>query len=95
MTGRLARRDVAMTGEISLTGRVLAIGGLKEKVLAARRAGVKKVVLPDRNRQDLEDIPDDVRQDVELVFVEDVRKAITEVLLAMGKGGLSDGTVNG
>jgi ATP-dependent Lon protease len=82
MTGRLARRDVAMTGEISLTGRVLAIGGLKEKVLAARRAGVKKVVLPDRNRQDLEDIPDDVRQDVELVFVEDVRKAITEVLLA-------------
>ncbi len=95
MTGRLARRDVAMTGEISLTGRVLAIGGLKEKVLAARRAGVKKVVLPDRNRQDLEDIPDDVRQDVELVFVEDVRKAITEVLLARGKGGLSDGTVNG
>ena len=84
MTGRLARRDVAMTGEISLTGRVLAIGGLKEKVLAARRAGVKKVVLPDRNRQDLEDIPDDVRQDVELVFVEDVRKAITEVLLASG-----------
>jgi len=64
-------------------------------VLAARRAGVKKVVLPDRNRQDLEDIPDDVRQDVELVFVEDVRKAITEVLLARGKGGLTDGTVNG
>jgi ATP-dependent Lon protease len=84
-----------MTGEISLTGRVLAIGGLKEKVLAARRAGVKKVVLPDRNRQDLEDIPDDVRQDVELVFVEDVRKAITEVLLTRGKGGLTDGTVNG
>src|SRR5512136_1993683 len=65
MTGRLARRDTAMTGEISLTGRVLAIGGLKEKVLAARRAGVKKVILPDRNRQDLEDVPEDVRQELE------------------------------
>jgi ATP-dependent Lon protease len=82
MTGRLARRDVAMTGEISLTGRVLPIGGLKEKLLAARRAGVKKVILPDRNRQDLEDVPDDVKQDVSLVFVDDVRKAVNEVLLA-------------
>ncbi len=81
LTGRLARRDVAMTGEISLTGRVLAIGGLKEKVLAARRAGVKKVILPGRNRQDLEDIPDGVLKDVELVFVEDVRDALGEVLL--------------
>jgi len=95
MTGRLARRDVAMTGEISLTGRVLAIGGLKEKVLAARRAGVKKVVLPDRNRQDLEDIPEGVREDVELVFVEDVREAITEVLIATGNDGAATGTVNG
>jgi ATP-dependent Lon protease len=76
VTGRAARRDVAMTGEISLTGRVLAIGGLKEKVLAARRAGVKKVVIPARNQQDLEDIPEDVRQELEFVFVEDVRAAI-------------------
>ena len=76
VTSRSARRDVAMTGEISLTGRVLAIGGLKEKVLAARRAGVKKVVIPDRNRQDMEDIPEDVRQELEFVFVEDVREAI-------------------
>jgi ATP-dependent Lon protease len=95
MTGRLARRDVAMTGEISLTGRVLAIGGLKEKVLAARRAGVKKVVIPDRNRQDLEDIPEGVREDVELVFVGDVREAIFEVLLAAEQVGLNGGTVNG
>jgi ATP-dependent Lon protease len=95
MTGRLARRDVAMTGEISLTGRVLAIGGLKEKVLAARRAGVKKVVLPDRNRQDLEDIPEGVREDVELIFVKDVREAISEVLVTMGKDDVTTGAVNG
>jgi ATP-dependent Lon protease len=94
MTGRLARRDVAMTGEISLTGRVLAIGGLKEKVLAARRAGVKKVILPERNRQDLEDIPEDVRREVELFFVEDVREAINEVLLGAEQYGESAGTVS-
>jgi ATP-dependent Lon protease len=84
MTGRPARRDVAMTGEISLTGRVLAIGGLKEKVLAARRAGVKKVIIPDRNRQDLDDIPENVRQELQFVFIEDVREALKEVLLADG-----------
>ncbi|MBT0653254.1 endopeptidase La [Geomobilimonas luticola] len=80
ITGRPARRDVAMTGEISLTGRVLAIGGVKEKVLAARRAGVKKVVLPTRNRQDMEDVPDDVRNELEFVFVDDVREAIAQAL---------------
>ncbi|HTG82197.1 MAG TPA: endopeptidase La [Geobacteraceae bacterium] len=85
MTGRPARRDVAMTGEISLTGRVLAIGGLKEKVLAARRAGVKKVVIPARNRQDLDDIPENVRQELEFVYIEDVREAIGEALLAAGE----------
>jgi ATP-dependent Lon protease len=93
MTGRLARRDVAMTGEISLTGRVLAIGGLKEKVLAARRAGVKKVILPERNRQDLDDIPEDVRRDLEFFFVEDVREAVNEVLLGAGQCGESAGAV--
>jgi ATP-dependent Lon protease len=80
LSGRPARRDVAMTGEMSLTGRVLAIGGLKEKVLAARRAGVKKVVIPAKNRKDLDDIPDNVREAMEFVFVEDVRKAFDEAL---------------
>ncbi|WP_298268098.1 endopeptidase La [Geobacter sp.] len=80
LAGLLARRDVAMTGEISLTGRVLAIGGLKEKVLAARRAGVKKVVAPARNRENLEDIPEDVRNELEFVFVDDVREAIAAAL---------------
>jgi ATP-dependent Lon protease len=80
LSGRPARRDVAMTGEISLTGRVLAIGGLKEKVLAARRAGVKTVVAPGRNRENLEDIPDDVKDEIAFIFVEDVREAIGAVL---------------
>jgi len=80
LSGRQAHRDVAMTGEISLTGRVLAIGGLKEKILAARRAGVKKVIVPERNRKDLEDIPDNVREELEFIFVEDVREAFAEAL---------------
>jgi ATP-dependent Lon protease len=81
LTGRPARRYVAMTGEISLTGRVLAIGGLKEKSLAARRAGVKKVVVPAKNRVDMEDIPDSVKTDLEFDFAEDVREAISIALL--------------
>lgn len=63
------RKDVAMTGEVTLRGRVLEIGGLKEKVLAAHRAGVKTVVAPEYNRKDLEDIPDFVQKDLEFIFV--------------------------
>lgn len=80
LTDRPARRDVAMTGEISLSGRVLAIGGLKEKILAARRAGVRMVVIPSRNRVDMEDIPDTVKADVSVSFVDDVREAISFVI---------------
>ncbi|GAB7027738.1 endopeptidase La [Geotalea toluenoxydans] len=80
LSGREAQRDVAMTGEVSLTGRVLAIGGLKEKVLAARRAGVKKVIVPERNRKDLEDIPQDVREQLNFIFIEDVREAFVQAL---------------
>ncbi|MBJ6726528.1 endopeptidase La [Geomesophilobacter sediminis] len=79
-SGRPARRDVAMTGEMSLTGRVLAIGGLKEKVLAARRAGVKTVVAPAKNRKDLDDIPDNVKEELEFLFVEDVREVLEHAL---------------
>jgi ATP-dependent Lon protease len=61
LTGRPVRSDVAMTGEISLRGLVLPIGGVKEKVLAALRAGITTVMLPARNRRDLEDIPADAR----------------------------------
>jgi ATP-dependent Lon protease len=62
MSGRPVRRDVAMTGEITLRGRVLPIGGLKEKVLGAHRAGIKHIIIPIENDADLEDVPDEVRQ---------------------------------
>ncbi len=80
LTGKPARRNVAMTGEITLTGRVLAIGGLKEKALAAHRAGVKTVLAPLRNRDDLEDIPENVRQELEFRFIEDASEAVAAVL---------------
>lgn len=80
LTNRPALRDVAMTGEISLSGRVLAIGGLKEKILAARRAGVKKIVVPVRNQVDMADIPAAVKGEMEIVFVEDVREALSHIL---------------
>jgi len=80
LTNRPALRDVAMTGEISLSGRVLAIGGLKEKLLAARRAGVKKIVVPARNEVDMADIPDTVKGNMEIVFVDDVHEAIAQVM---------------
>ncbi|MDB5912134.1 MAG: endopeptidase La, partial [Ramlibacter sp.] len=69
LTGRAVRSDVAMTGEISLRGLVLPIGGVKEKVLAAQRAGIKTVMLPARNQRDLEDIPADVRSQLSFVWL--------------------------
>jgi ATP-dependent Lon protease len=80
LTNRPALRDVAMTGEISLSGRVLAIGGLKEKILAARRAGVKKIVVPARNQVDMSEISAAVKGDMEIVFVEDVREAVAHIM---------------
>jgi ATP-dependent Lon protease len=69
-TRRAVRKDVVMTGEITLRGRVLPIGGLKEKVLAAHRAGIRTVILPDKNRKDLEDVPAAVQRQMEFVFVD-------------------------
>jgi len=78
MLSRPVRAEVAMTGEITLRGLVLPVGGVKEKVLAARQAGIKTVVLPERNRRHLEDVPADVRRELRFVFaetVDDVLKA--------------------
>jgi ATP-dependent Lon protease len=71
-----ARGDTAMTGEVTLTGLVLPIGGVKEKVLAARRAGMKRVVLPKANQKDLRDVPDEARQDMEFVFAEKIEEVL-------------------
>ena len=76
LSGRLVRSDVAMTGEVSLTGRVLPIGGVKQKLLAAHRAGITTVLIPKRNEPDLEDVPESVREQLEIHPVTDVREAL-------------------
>ena len=72
LSGRTVRSDTAMTGEISLRGLVLPVGGIKEKVTAAARAGLKRVLLPARNRRDYDEIPEDTRKSLEFVWLEDV-----------------------
>jgi len=76
MTERTVRSDTAMTGEISLRGLVLPVGGIKEKVVAAARAGIRRVMLPARNRKDFEDIPDEARQQLEFVWLDRVEDAV-------------------
>ena len=80
MTGRPVRSDTAMTGEISLRGLVLPIGGVKEKVLAALRAGITRVMLPARNRKDLTDVPEEARSQIEFVWLESVDDAVNAAL---------------
>ncbi|GAA5527576.1 endopeptidase La [Herpetosiphon gulosus] len=81
MTGRAVRRDVAMTGEVTLRGRVLPIGGLKEKTLAAHRAGIKTFILPKENAKDIVDLPEKVRQDLQLIPVETMDEVLTIALM--------------
>jgi ATP-dependent Lon protease len=80
MTGRTIRNDTAMTGEISLRGLVLPVGGIKEKVVAAAGAGIKRVMLPARNKRDHDDIPEDVRKTLEFVWLEKVDDAVAAAL---------------
>jgi ATP-dependent Lon protease len=80
IAGRPVRNDVAMTGEVTLTGQVLPIGGLKEKSLAAQRAGIKRVIVPERNEGDVAEIPEHERAGLEFVYVDEVSKAIAEAL---------------
>jgi ATP-dependent Lon protease len=81
LTGRRVRPDVAMTGEVTLHGRVLPIGGVKEKVLAAHRAGISNVILPAANGQDVDDIPDDVREAITIHLVDDVPAVLEHALV--------------
>src|SRR5690349_482576 len=84
-TGRRVRPDTAMTGEITLSGLVFPIGGVKEKVLAAHRAGIRRIILPSRNEADIDDIPEDVKNELQIVFVSgiaEVLDAALEVLVA-------------
>jgi ATP-dependent Lon protease len=80
LSGRTVRNDVAMTGEISLRGLVLPVGGIKEKVLAALRAGIGQVLLPERNRKDLHDVPESARKALDFVFVQNVDEALAAAL---------------
>jgi ATP-dependent Lon protease len=80
LSGRPIRRSVAMTGEITLRGNVLPVGGIKEKVLAARRARVNTIVLPQQNRRDLEEVPKALLKEIDFVFVESVRQALKTAL---------------
>lgn len=76
LTGRRVRPDTSMTGECTLRGRVLPVGGIKEKVIAAHRAGVKRVILPGKNRRDIEEIPESVRADLEIFFADDMSQVL-------------------
>ena len=76
LTGRRTQGAMSMTGEITLRGKVTAVGGIKEKVIAALRSGVKTIVLPEENRKDLEEIPDNIRNKLEFKFVDDIGKAL-------------------
>lgn len=73
-TGRPCRNDVAMTGEISLTGKVLPVGGIKEKVMAARRAGITTLVLPQANKRDFDEIPEYLKENLDVHFADEYQQ---------------------
>jgi ATP-dependent Lon protease len=79
-TRRPVRGDLAMTGEITLRGRVLPVGGIKEKMLAAHRAGIREVILPRRNERDVEDVPEELRRELRFLFVEDAEEVLKHAL---------------
>ena len=85
LTNKPIRNDVAMTGEITLRGLVLPVGGIKEKFLAAHRAGIKRVVLPERNRKDVIEIPEQPRKEIEIIFVKRMDEILPLVQTEMPK----------
>ncbi len=80
LTGRPAKRDVAISAELTLSGRLLPVGGIKEKILAARRAGLKTVILPSKNRGELENIPEDIQKDLKIIFEDKIEDVVDLVL---------------
>ena len=80
LTGIRVRHDVAMTGEITLRGKVLPVGGIKEKILAAHRAGIKRVIIPERNVVDLDEVPQEVRETLQFVTVSKMDEVLAEAL---------------
>jgi ATP-dependent Lon protease len=95
LTGRNVRSDVAMTGEITLRGQVLPVGGIKQKVLAAARVGVHTVILPERNEPDLEDIPEEIRKGISFVFADQVDEVFAAALRDGSQAGPADETSAG
>jgi ATP-dependent Lon protease len=96
LSGRKVRKDVAMTGELTLTGRVLPIGGLKEKILGAVRSGISEIILPKENEADLEDLPEEVAENLNFHVVEDLDQVIAVALMdeaakPKAKGGTKKG----
>ena len=81
LTGKPVRQDVAMTGEVTLRGRVLPIGGLKEKTLAAYRAGIRTLIIPEENQKDLEKIPEHVLAQFRIVKVKDVKEVLKTAII--------------
>ena len=81
LTKRPVRRDVAMTGEITLRGRVLPIGGLKEKSMAAYRAGIRTVIIPEDNKPDIDDVPEEIRSDINFIPVSTMDSVIETALI--------------
>jgi ATP-dependent Lon protease len=91
-SGKPVRSDVGITGEITLRGRVLPVGGIKMKALAAHRAGLKTVILPKRNESDIEELPDEVRDAMSFITVDSIDEAIAEAFTNPPAGGM---VVNG
>ena len=86
ITGRPTRSDIAMTGELTLNGQVLPVGGIKDKVLAAHRLGARTIVLPSKNEIDLDDLPDDVRSDMHFILIDQLDKVLVDILADEGAG---------